>query len=167
MLPANFIILMALVACEWIVGCASVPQEESFAKVFGRGTVTVTSNTGGTVSTFVAAAEEVLSTGRRVRIDGRCDSACALFADLARPNVCITKKAVFGFHQMTRVITFTSGETMRGIPLTTRVRSVEIREPPHASPDIKAWVEKRGGFPMEGVLYMNAAEASAFWPTCK
>lgn len=161
--------LVALALCGALLGCAT-GQERAFAKVFGWDTDvndTISYSSGGTVSEFKDAAEEVVKTNRQVRIDGQCVSSCAIFADFARPNVCITERAVFKFHQTTRTVTFISRETLRGIPIAERVRSTKLREPPPASPDILAWVEARGGFPSKGFLEMGAAEAKAFWPLCE
>ncbi|TSC63807.1 MAG: hypothetical protein G01um101491_452 [Parcubacteria group bacterium Gr01-1014_91] len=142
--------LAALALCSAVTGCASV-VDLPFSEVPMENDTIVDSG-GGSVWVFAYAAREILRMGRHVRIDGSCDSACALFADLARPNVCITDRAVFGFHQLT----ITAGPA----------GATETREPPPASPDIKAWVDARGGFPSEGLLVMNANEAIAFWPLC-
>lgn len=161
--------LIALAMCGALLGCAT-GQERAFAKVFGWDTDvngTISYSSGGTVSEFKDAAEEVVRMNRRIRIDGQCVSSCAIFADFARPNVCITERVVFKFHKTKRVISFVSKGTLHGIPIAERVRSTEAREPPPASPDINAWVEARGGFPSEGFLEMGAKEALAFWPLCK
>lgn len=157
--------LVVLALCGALSGCAT-EQESAFSRAFGWDNETITSSNGGMVSTFLDAADEVVKTRRKVRIDGQCVSSCAVFADFARPNVCITERAVFKFHQTTRTLTFVSRETLRGIPIAERVRSVELRESPPASPDILSWVEARGGFPSKGFLEMDATEAKSFWSLC-
>ena len=149
-----------------IVGCATPNVDGSFAKVFGEGT-TISANGGGDVWLFTAAAREIQEKGQHIQIDGRCMSACAIFADKARPNVCVTENASFGFHKLT-----VSGELIRtpmpsNMKFRGRSRSFVIREDPVFSADIAAWVAAHGGFPTKGMLTMNAATANAFWPMCK
>jgi hypothetical protein len=100
-------------------------------------------NPGGFVGSYQALARKVVATGRRVIINGPCSSACALFADKARPMVRITDAAVFGFHR-------TSAET-----------------PMPLSGDIDGWVSTHGGYPAFAsgdLTLMTFADAKAFWP---
>ncbi len=106
-------------------------------------------NGGGYLAAFREAAHMVQGGARKsVIIDGECISACALFADLARPHVCITEHAVFKFH--------------KAVFLPTQTRF----DPDHST-DIARWVNKHGGFPREGFLEMRISEARRFWPVCK
>jgi hypothetical protein len=100
----------------------------SAGKAFARGFLAgcsspcvIRDNPGGRVSDYQALAKEVLASGHLVGIAGYCASACALFADLARPNVVIAGSTRFKFHK-------TSGESL-----------------PPVSPDIDAWVKAHGG----------------------
>jgi hypothetical protein len=139
------------------------PQAEAFQSVFGpcRGeTCVISSNPGGNVRQFLAAASEILDGAKRmVVIDGTCASACVIFADVARERVCITRKARFAFHKATvfRAEQGRSGE---------RMRAVARRDPVH-SRDIAAWVHRNGGFPVNGMRVMNNREAGQFWRRCE
>lgn len=161
------IITVALALLTFTVsGCAIMGQRDgSFAEAFG-GSTTVSENGGGDVRIFTYAAEEVLRKGIKVRIDGRCDSACALFADLARPNVCVTENARFGFHKMLKSQTYTSSSMFMNATISTTVQTVQKREDPPHSQDIATWVNNRWGFPSYGLLVMKAEDATEFWPTC-
>ncbi len=121
---------------------------------------TIAGNMGGDVDTFTEAAHEALRKGVSVQIDGACYSACALFADLARPNVCVTRHAEFGFHQETVIYSY-RGEAF----ITFEPGTYGDSDPPH-SPDILAWVYAKGGFPAQGLLMMRSAQAARFWPRC-
>jgi len=115
---------------------------------------------GGELESFRAAANAVRRGARRlVVIDGPCISACAVFADMARARVCITDRAVFGFHKATLVSlrSLRSGRTLR--------RVLAVSDPPHSA-DIARWVQRRGGFPRNGLVQMRAREAAAFWRRC-
>ena len=85
----------------------------------------ITFNGGGRVVDFEALAIAATEEGRDVVIDGPCGSACALFADLARPRVCIMPAASFHFH---------------------RVSDGSV---PPDRPDIVAWVQRHGDFPTQ------------------
>jgi hypothetical protein len=109
----------------------------------------VTHNYGGNGGLFWIAAYSAKWREYKIIIDGRCESACALFADKARPNVCITKFATFGFHQGTK---FTNGRRV---------------DPDFHSNDIYTWVQNNGGFPKNGMLKMKYNKAKKFWRDCK
>jgi hypothetical protein len=115
----------------------------------------VDNSTGGNVSTFRSAARQVKRTGRKVVIDGPCYSACAIFADMARSNVCVTPKGSFGFHQGEVV-----GIRENGDELLLR------RYTPEHSSDIAGWVNRNGGFPTQGFRVMSASAAGKYWKRC-
>src|SRR5688572_17489653 len=52
----------------------------------------INDNRGGEVALFQRAAQEVLSEGKQLVIDGRCESACVILADIARSNTCLTPR---------------------------------------------------------------------------
>jgi hypothetical protein len=106
-------------------------------------------NPGGSVYLFQLAADRVLGGARKqIIIDGECASACAFFAEKARPRVCVTKKARMGYHQ--GIV----GDDER------------LRFVLQHAPDIHNWVMRRGGFPANGMLWMEFVEARKFWPVC-
>lgn len=107
-------------------------------------------NPGGNALMFGKAAK-LVHNGiiKQVVINGRCASACAYFADKARPHVCITKNAVLGFHKGW------IGDR------EDRVFFDLIH-----SADIQSWVMKKGGYPENGMLLMRYGTAKKFWPTC-
>jgi hypothetical protein len=115
---------------------------------------------GGELKRFQAAAAAVKRGARRlVVIDGPCISACAVFADIARSKVCITDRAVFGFHKATLV----SLRSLRNGRVLER--QLGVKDPPH-SRDIVRWVKSRGGFPRQGLRRMSARQAASFWRRC-
>lgn len=159
-LAIRCVFVSALCVCGHAQGFA----EGRYAEVFGKSNTVYLSH-GGSVDKFMWAAADVLESGRQVKIAGRCVSACAIFADLARPNVCITNRAVFGFHlatTTTMVFEKRGGLLYLGYRITFRVEKGK----PVVSSDIDQWVEHHGGWTSR-VLLMNAKEASAFWPMCK
>lgn len=134
----------------------------AYESVFGpcRGqTCVIRDNPGGDVRKFLAAAAEIRKSGRRVVIDGQCASACAIFADVAREKVCITKRATFGFHKA----------SVFKAQVTGNVRKWEriARHDPEHSRDIANWVQRNGGFPVRGLNVMPASEGAKFWRRCE
>src|SRR6266567_2256307 len=88
-------------ALEGLFGCApALPR--------ARTTCVITANDGSDparpqetgVDRFTAAAAEARREGVKIVINVDCFSACALFADRARPQVCIGRHANFAFHQV-------------------------------------------------------------------
>ncbi|MBP9711398.1 MAG: hypothetical protein KBD50_04055 [Candidatus Pacebacteria bacterium] len=138
----------------------------------------VRDNDGGAIALFNSVAITVRKANILLVIDGYCASACALIADTARPNVCITANANFYFH----MATYTKAKDpvasiempLPGTPeWYAGVESGELiaeRFPTKQSPDILKWIEEQGGFPLgfklEEMLGMNALQASEFWPIC-
>lgn len=110
-------------------------------------------NNGGAITLFMLAAK-ALSIGHaghtKVVIDGDCASACAIFADFARANICITRRAAFLFHKAS---VRENGKIM-------------FRFDPPQSPDIYEWVNDHYGFPENKMLRMQYSEAQQFWRPC-
>lgn len=146
----------AAFVCAALVAVASVARADSISAALGcsGNPCVVTSNPGGDVSAFKAAAREIRRTGRRVVIDGPCYSACAILADMARRNVCVTPRARFGFHK--GYVVAVSGNQMYLLKRFT----------PSHSRDIARWVSKNGGYPSKGFRMMGHGSAQRFWKKC-
>jgi hypothetical protein len=130
----------------------------------------IRSNPGGYIYQFEDAAAIVTMRKIPVIIDGDCKSACAIFADTARPQVCITLKARFYFHLATQYAIFHVPSFITrlvgkegGLEFSLAIKRFE----PHQSPVVRKWIMASGGFPADGFLEMNNGAAQLFWPTCK
>lgn len=102
-------------------------------------------NGGGIIVNFEALAARVVAEKRHMVIGGKCASACALLADLARARLCILPAAYFLFHRDS------------------------ANDLPPDSADIMAWVEANGGFPAHDdpvLTKMNYDAAQAFFRPC-
>lgn len=51
---------------------------------------------GGNIALFMARRAELIRAGNPVRIEGRCSSACTVFATM--PNACLAPDALLRFH---------------------------------------------------------------------
>ncbi len=111
----------------------------------------ITANTGGYVDVFQRAAHVVLQKQIPVIVDGICLSGCSLFADMARPNVCVTPLVALGFHK--GFGRFRDGRWRHFDPTYSR--------------DIHDWVRARGGFSATSMLMMPFAHAARIWRACR
>jgi hypothetical protein len=134
---------------------------------------------GGTLQDFVAAAwavREILK--YPVIIQHHCRSACAVFADQARPYVYVQEGASFSFHQSFRYTleVQTSQRELRewligqwtrpefqNITVSVYLKQTNFKDPPHSS-DIDRWVKRHGGYPRDDWLHMSYTDALQFWP---
>lgn len=140
----------------FMTGTAVMRNPDPLGNLFGcNDPCIVQGNPGGNALFFSISATAVLNQQKVATIDGPCYSACALFADLARERVCITKRAEFGFHTIRLSLW---SKDLPTIPIPFR--------PFNHSRDIGTWVENNGGFPLLDLTIMSYKEARQFWPTC-
>ncbi|MEX0918058.1 MAG: hypothetical protein WDZ93_02790 [Candidatus Paceibacterota bacterium] len=125
----------------------SDPERALFGPLGCGNPCVINANSGGVVHAFDNFVRIVQREKRVLVVNGACNSACAILADKARSNVCITRHARFGFHKVRNLKT-------------------GARTDPPQSKKITAWVNSHGGFPTEGVLVMKYSEAKQFWRTC-
>lgn len=96
------IIAMACFGLALIFGVASVVlADDAFGAPDNATLVIVGESHGGNVAAFEKTAFSYIRNGTKLVINGRCDSACTMAADLvyrAGGNVCVTDNAVFGYH---------------------------------------------------------------------
>jgi ClpP class serine protease len=61
--------------------------------------VRILSSSGGSVSGYLKFYSQLRQSGERVVIDGPCFSACTLvLSTVPRKRICVTSRAVLGFH---------------------------------------------------------------------
>lgn len=143
----KFSILMGLL---WLIGLTpahALPPGSSLVReaVGGCGNPCVIGyNDGGGIERFKMAGDAIRKGARKgLVIDGFCASACMVMADRARPRVCITERATFGYHK-----------TNWGRPIPLR-------------PDLHRWVMRNGGYPSNSSYRMMSNYAARqFWPLC-
>lgn len=159
----NKFVLVIFIALTLLSGgCAST--DGAYRNVFGDSNI-ITKSLGGDSMKFEDAATDVLTTGRQVVIDGVCSSACVRFAELARPNVCITPRSIFRLHKGNSVTTMGSSGFMGTRRTTLTSHGTQT---PRMSPEIKSLVEKKGGLPDGGAFVtLSYQEVSQYWRTCQ
>lgn len=150
--------VLAVIACLCVLCAPRAANADYVGSVLGcsGNPCVVKYNPGGEVKRFEAAARQIKRTGRRIVIDGPCGSACAILADRARGNVCVTSNAMFGFHKSALVQQYGYGGP---------VKVVRRFDPKH-SRDIAGWVKRHGGYPSKGFRVMSARDARRIWKPC-
>jgi hypothetical protein len=113
------------------------------AEVYG---LTVTNDPGGVVTSKYAGYYAAWQRGEPLIIDGRCASACTTL--LVFPNVCVTPRAKLGFHQAYYFAGIKIGSSWG-------TQFMMDRYPPR----VRAWIKRKGGLPLYGMLWMSASEA--------
>lgn len=108
---------------------------------------------GGIVDTYAAQGRLMADTDIPVIVDGPCMSACTLFIDIDRANVCVTAKALLGYHK--------SVYMKDGVPVFGDMK--------YATPGLNAYIKEHGGLPDPDsghLLMLNADEARLFYKAC-
>jgi len=96
--------------------------------------------------------------GERVVIDGPCYSACTmLLGMLSRDQVCVTRKAVLGFHAA-----FNFDEAGHRVTNTTATRALMGIYPP----EIRSWLARRGGLSLQMKL-LHGQKLASMYPLCR
>jgi hypothetical protein len=113
---------------------------------------------GGEVASYLRKFAQVRSSGERVVIDGRCDSACTLLlAVIPRDHICMTSRAVLGFHAASRY----DDASRRLVPTEPGTRLVMGMYPPA----IRQWIARHGGLTTR-VIHLRGPELAAMYPGC-
>lgn len=121
--------------------------------------VRVTNDPGGEITAYVQRFEEMRASGERLIIDGPCLSACTLFtAFLPRSRVCVTPRAVLGFH----AASYYDDASRSLVPTRAGSRLVMRIYPPQ----IRNWIERHGGL-TPYIITLRGRELAALYNTCR
>jgi hypothetical protein len=63
--------------------------------------IRITADPGGSVAVYRAKVEALRYSGEKVVVDGVCNSSCTLYLTLPPSQICVTPRAIFGFHAAT------------------------------------------------------------------
>jgi len=119
--------------------------------------VRIYSSPGGNVETYLTFFSRVRQSGERVIIDGPCYSACTLvLSTIPRSRVCVTRRAVLGFHAPEVV-----GDNGRAYH-SRRVTQAMFTSYP---PSVRSWIRHHGGL-RTGVIYLRGRDLAALYRRC-
>lgn len=60
--------------------------------------IRITADPGGSLAVYRSKVEALRYSGEKVVVDGVCNSACTLHLTLPASQLCVTGRAIFGFH---------------------------------------------------------------------
>ena len=121
--------------------------------------VRIEASPGGEATSFLSYFETLRRSGERVVIDGPCFSACTLVLDIVpRSRICITRRAILGFHAAKLVDRLTGREF--AAPKETQVVARAYPAP------IRAWIRRHGGLTRRPI-FLYGHELAAIYPTCR
>jgi hypothetical protein len=133
-----------------------------FGMLFTAGTASaelrILNDPGGEVSSYLRTFYEMRASGERIVIDGPCLSACTLLTGIVpRDHVCITNRAVLGFHAASYYndVSRSLVPTRAGTRLVMRLYPSEIR----------AWINRHGGLTPQ-LITMRGPDLAALYPPC-
>jgi len=134
-----------------------------FGMLFLAGTasadVRIINDPGGEVASYLRTFYEMRASGERIVIDGPCLSACTLLTGIVpRDHVCITHRAVLGFH----AASYYNDVSRSLVPTRTGTRLVMRLYPT----EIRTWINRHGGLTPQ-LIMMRGQDLSAFYPPCQ
>jgi hypothetical protein len=131
----------------------------SFVAGAASADVRIVNDPGGEVSSYVLKFKGVRATGERIIIDGPCLSACTLLTGIVpRNRVCVTKRAVLGFHAASYY-----DDASRSLVPTRAGTRLLMRLYPH---EIRSWIDRHGGLRPQ-LMTMRRRDLAALYPRCQ
>ena len=120
--------------------------------------VRIGNDPGGEVTSYLRKFRQIRASGQQVVIDGPCLSACTLLtAIVPRDHVCVTSRAVLGFHAASYYDDASQSlvPTAEGTQLVMRLYPANIR----------SWIARHGGLTPH-LLTLRGRELTDIYPTC-
>lgn len=112
---------------------------------------------GGVVGNYLDFFAKVKRSGERVVIDGPCLSACTLvLSTLPRSRICVTSRAVLGFHAP--YLVDQNGRSFRSRDLTRAMAATYPK-------NVRGWINKNGGLSQRLIL-LKGRELASLYPRC-
>jgi len=119
--------------------------------------VRILSSSGGVAVSYADFFRRVRKSGKKVVIDGPCNSACTLVLNIVPHNrICVTRRAVLGFHAPAYVDR--NGRVTR---TTAATRAITSSYPP----SVRAWIKRKGGLKGD-FIYLQGRELAALYRRC-
>ena len=127
------------------------------ASYAANATLWIIGDKGGTILEYAQRFQKARESDERVVIDGKCLSACTMVIGMVpRDHVCVTPKAVLGFHAAFRVT-----ETGALVASTDATKFMMDAYPPA----VRKWIRQRGGLTNQ-MIFLTGSELAAFVPSC-
>ena len=124
-----------------------------------RQTITIADDSGGIIANYIAKYQVYRAADSHLIIDRYCASSCTLFIGIIeRGNVCVTRRAVLGFHGAWGWTIFGHEE----LPESTKVMLRYYNDP------VRAWIKQHGGIHTSRVMrLMKYPETAQYFRICR
>ena len=120
--------------------------------------VRITNDGGGSIGVYWSRFMALRDSGQNVVIDGTCSSACTMVLGIVpQDRICVTPKAVFGFHAAWRPGLF--GFEVVNDPATRTLWDL------YPIP-IRQWIAHNGGLGLQ-MIYLSGPELFAMYRQCR
>jgi hypothetical protein len=129
------------------------------ALTFGSASATmrITDDMGGLMTEYASRFAAVRDSGEKVVIDGPCFSACTMLLGMVpREQVCVTPRAVLGFHAA-----WNFDENGQRVTSTSATRALYDVYPAR----VRSWIARRGGLSPQ-MKFMRGRDLAAMYPMC-
>src|SRR6478752_9450677 len=119
--------------------------------------VRITNDRGGHIGSYVIKYQRLASAGESVIIDGLCASACTiLLSELPRDKICVTSRAMLGFHAAWNY--GPNGRTFTDPEATLMLYSTYPRP-------VRRWIARRGGL-RSHIIFLSGKPLQAMYRAC-
>jgi hypothetical protein len=120
-------------------------------------TIRIAGDAGGQIGAYLERHKAMRQSGERVVIDGACLSACTMvLGAIPRNRICITSRAVLGFHAAYDL-------DQNGMQVTSRGGTSLLmgNYPQH----VRNWIARRGGLSRD-MKFLGGRELSSMYASC-
>jgi hypothetical protein len=112
----------------------------------------ITGDYGGSIDEYKARYAAIRDSGKRVVIDGVCNSACTLvFGIVPLSRICVTPRASVGLHMAYYDVPSTDGVRIPSYEWSADVMSLYPES-------VRAWLRRHGGLTVETKTIKNGPE---------
>ena len=119
--------------------------------------IRIADDRGGKIGTYIDRYQGLRSSGETVIIDGLCASACTMvLGAVPRERICVTSKAVLGFHAA-----WDSGADGRAV---TNPGATQMLYSLYPS-SVRRWIAARGGLKSQ-MIFLRGKELMSIYRPC-
>jgi hypothetical protein len=112
---------------------------------------------GGSFGEYLLRFTGLRDSGERVIIDGECFSACTLVTIIPKERICVTRRAVLGFHA-----SWIDDQTGKRPTTEEGTRALFELYPP----TIRTWINNHGGLGAR-MIFLRGRELADFYRFCE
>jgi hypothetical protein len=120
-------------------------------------TIRIAGDAGGQIGAYLQRHEAMRQSGERVVIDGPCLSACTMvLGAIPRNRICVTSRAVLGFHAAYDL-------DQSGGQVTSRGGTSVLMD--HYPKQVQNWIARRGGLSRQ-MMFLSGRGLASMYASC-